>query len=74
MFVLSMVARSGCELDVAQLLQLAPHGRLIERHRKFVMEPLNQVDHPPANNTMDRRDRTPLDRLDKRPALGIVEA
>ena len=37
------------------------------------MKPLDQVDQPPANDAMDRRDRTALDRFDKRSALGIIE-
>ena len=72
-FVLGMVTGPRGELDVAQLLQLAPHGRFIERHRKLVVKPLDQIDQPPANDAVDRRDRTSLDRLDKRPALGIIE-
>jgi hypothetical protein len=60
-------------LDVAQLLQFAPHGGLIERDRKLVMDPLHQIDQPPAHHAMDRRDRTSLDSLHKRPALGIIE-
>ena len=52
-----MVAGPRRELDVAQFLQLAPHSRLIERDRKFVMEPLNQVNQAPANDAVDRRDR-----------------
>ena len=68
-----MVARSRCELDVAQLLQLAPHSRFIERHRKFLVKPSTQVYQPPTHNPMDRRDRTALDRLNKRPPLGIIK-
>src|SRR3546814_7592895 len=34
----------------------------------------DQIDQTPANNTMDRRDRTALDRLNKRPALSIIES
>ena len=37
------------------------------------MKPLDQIDQPPANDAMDRRDRTALDRLDKRAPLGIIE-
>ena len=40
---------------------------------KFPVQPMDQVDQPPANNAMDRRDRTALDHFDKRPPLGIVE-
>jgi hypothetical protein len=68
-----MVAGPRRELDVAQFLQLAPHSRLIERDRKFVMEPLNQVNQAPANDAVDRRDRSMLDNLHQCLALGIVE-
>ncbi len=68
-----MVARPRGKLDVAQSLQLAPHRRYVERHRKLLIEPLNQVDQPPANDAVDRRDRALLDHLHKRPALGIGE-
>ena len=73
MFVLGMVPGPRRELDIAELLQLARHGGLIERDRKFVVEPLDQVDQPPAHNSMDRRDRPALDDLHKRLALGIAE-
>lgn len=73
MFVLGMVAGPRGELDVAQLLQLAPHGGFVERDGKFVMKPLHQVDQPPANDAMDCRDRAALNDLRQRPPLGIVE-
>lgn len=66
-----MMAGPGCEFHVAQLSQLAPHRRLIDRDRKFIMKPLHQIDQPPTNNAVDGRDRTLLDDLDKRPALRI---
>ena len=72
-FVLGMVAGARRELDVALLLQLAPYGRFIERHRKLVVKPLDQVDQTPANDAMDRGDRTALDRFNKRPPLSIIE-
>src|SRR3546814_20534987 len=73
MFVLGMVAGPRRELNIAQLLQLAPHSGLVERHRKFLMEPLDQVDQPPANDAMDRRDRAALNRFNERPALVVIE-
>ena len=45
-FVLGMVAGPRREFDVAQLLQFAPHCGRIERHRKFVVKPLDQIDEP----------------------------
>jgi hypothetical protein len=61
------------QLYLAQSLKVLPHGRYIKRHNKFVMKPLDQVDQPPANNAMDRRDRNALDHFDKRSALRIIE-
>ena len=37
------------------------------------MKPLDQIDHPPTHHPVDRRDRSTLDDLHQRPALGIVE-
>src|SRR3546814_12058678 len=73
MFVLGMVAGPRRELNIAQLLQLAPHSGLVERHRKFLMQPQDQVDQPPANDAMDRRDRAALNRFNDRPALAVIE-
>ena len=39
-----MVARPRRQLDVAQLLQLAPHGGLVERDGELVVKPLHQVE------------------------------
>lgn len=71
-FVLGMVARPRRELDVAQL-QLAPYGCFVERYRELLVQPLDQVDHPPANNPVDCRDRTALDSLDQCTPSGIIE-
>ena len=68
-----MVARPRRELDIAELLQFPTHGRFIKRDRKFLMEPLYQVDQSPAHNPMDCRDRTALDVSHKRLTLGIIE-
>ena len=58
-----MVAGARRQLDIAQLLQLSPHRRLVERYRKFLMKPLHQIDQPPANDAVDRRDRAALNNL-----------
>src|ERR1019366_179299 len=60
----------GRELDIAQLLQLPPHGRLIERDGKFLVEPPGQIDQSPAHTPMDRRDRATPDDRHKRLTLG----
>ena len=67
------MARPRREFDVAQLLQLAPPDGLIERDRKFVMEPLDQIDQSPAHNLKDRWDRAAFDNLHQSPPLGIIE-
>lgn len=68
-----MMAWPRGELHVAQLLQLAADGGLVERHSKLVMEPLDQIDQSPAHHSVDRRDRTALDNIDQCLALPIVE-
>lgn len=55
MLVLGMMARPGSEFHVAQLFQLAADRRLVERDGKFVMEPLDQIDQPPAHHSVDRK-------------------
>ena len=68
-----MMAGPRRELDIAQLLHLPPHGRFIERHRKLVVKPLDQVDQTPAHNPMDRRYRPALDCVNKGMTLRIIE-
>ena len=72
-FVLDVVAGTGRQFDITQLFQHTPHGRLIERDCKFLMQPLNQIDQRPANDAMDCRDRTTFYHLDKRTTLRIIE-
>ena len=68
-----MMARPRREFDVAQLLQLAPPDGLIEQDRKFVMEPLDQIDQSPAHNLMDRWDRAAFDSPPwSEPASGLL--
>ena len=59
--VLSMVARPRYQLDITVLVQHPTHGRFVKRDCKFLIEPLCQVDQPPAHNPMDLWDRTALD-------------
>ena len=73
MLVLGMVARPCREFDVAQLLQLAANGGLVKRDRKFLMEPLRQIDQPPAHHPVDGRDRAALDNIDQGLALRIAQ-
>jgi len=68
-----MVARPGGEPHIAQLLELAADGGLVERHRELFVQPLHQVDQAPSHDTMDRRDRPALHRLDQRTPLRVIE-
>ena len=46
--VLSMVARPRYQLDITVLVQHPIHGRFVKRDCEFLIEPLCQVDQPPA--------------------------
>lgn len=73
MLVLGMVAMSRLEFDVAQLLQVTADGGLVKRDRKFLMEPLRQIDQLPAHHPVDGRDRAALDNVDQGLALHIAQ-
>lgn len=73
MLVLGMVARSRGEVLVAQLLQLAADGGLIERDREFVRELLDKINQAPAHDPMDRWDRSAFDHIYQRLALRTVK-
>jgi len=68
-----MVARACRQFDIALLFQLPRHGRFRQRHAKFVMEPPRQINQSPADNSMDRRDRTAFNDLCKRQALNFIQ-
>lgn len=68
-----MVTRACRQFDIAQLLQLPPHGRFCQRDAKLIIEPTRQVDQPPADNPVDRWDRAAFNDLCKSLALGIVQ-
>ena len=68
-----MVARPRGQFHVAQFPRLAPDRGFIERNCEFVVKPSNQIDHTPANDTMDSRDWAALDNLDQRLSLGVTE-
>lgn len=73
MFVLGMMARPRGEFHIAQLFQLAADSGLVQRDRKFVMEPLRQIDQPPADHPVDCRDRTLLNNIDQGLSLRIAQ-
>lgn len=68
-----MVAKPRGELHVAQLLQPATDRPFVERGRNFIMDPVAQIDQPPAHDPVDRRNLTALDNIDQCLALYIVE-
>jgi hypothetical protein len=73
MLVLGMVARTRGKLHIAQRLQRAADGGLVERDRELIMKPLDQIDQSPAHHPVDRRDRTLRDDFDQGPVLRIVQ-
>src|SRR5437879_12785926 len=56
-----MVARSGREFAVTHGAQLPTERLLGDRDAEFLEDPLRQIDQPPAQHAMDRRDRAALD-------------
>nr|WP_240339125.1 hypothetical protein [Novosphingobium sp. BW1] len=68
-----MVTGPSGQLRIAQFRQFAADARLVERHRELFVEPMRQVDQPPAHEAMDRRARPALDRLDQCASLRIIE-
>ena len=71
--VLRMMARPGGELAEAHRAQLPAQGLFGDRDAELVPDPLREIDQPPANHPVNRRDRPALDNPDKRLALGLVE-
>ena len=68
-----MMARAGRQLAVAQCAQLPAERLLGDRDAELLEYPLCEIDKPPAQHTMDRRDWAALDHPDDRLALGIIE-
>jgi len=68
-----MMARPGGELAEAHRAQLAAQGLFGDRDAELIPDPLREIDQPPANHPVNRRDRPALDNPDKRLALGLVE-
>ncbi len=73
MFVLGMMARPSRQLAEAHGTQLPAQGLFGDRQAELVPDPLCQIDQPPANDPVDRRDWPTLDNPDKGLALRLVE-
>ena len=71
--VLGMMARPGRQLAEAHRAQLPAQGLLGDRDGELVPDPLCEIDQPPADHPVSRRDRPALDNPGKRLALGLVE-
>lgn len=67
------MARSRGQFHIAQFLNLAADGGLVERDCEFVMEPLDKINQASAHDSVDRRDRFAFDHIDQRLALRIVK-
>ena len=67
------MARPRRELSEAHRLQFAAHGRLVERDGELFVQPLHQIDQPPAHHAVNGRDRTSFDNFLQSKALHIVE-
>src|SRR4051812_14852512 len=71
--VLSVVARAGRELAIAERAQFAAQGRLAERDPKLLPDPQGQILQPPAHHAVDRRHRPPLDDVYQGLALALIQ-
>src|ERR1039457_1075161 len=71
--VLRMMAGSGRELAVAHLVQNPAQGRFRGRDPELLPDPLDQIDQPPAHDTMDGRNRSRFDQLAKGASMLVLE-
>src|SRR6266850_642751 len=68
-----MMAGSCRELAVAHRAKLPAQRLFGDRDVELLVDPLRQIDQPPAHYTVDRRDRAALDHPHNRLALHIIE-
>jgi hypothetical protein len=68
-----MVAWPRRQLAVAHGAKLAAQRLRADRHRELVLDPLNEIDQPPAHNAVRRRDGAALDSRRQRCPLAGVE-
>ena len=67
------MARAGGQLAIPKLAQLAAQRLLGHADLELVVQPLAQIDHPPAHHAVHGRDRPALDRRRQGGAMRIVE-
>ena len=67
------MARPGRKLAIAHGPKLPAEGLLGDRDAELLEYPLRQIDQPPADHAVDRRDRTAFDHTGQRLALAVVE-
>ena len=72
-FLLRMVTGPGGQLHIAQFLQLAADGSLVEQHRELFVEPMREIDQPPVHDAMDRWGRPALHRTNQGTSLRIID-
>jgi len=65
---------AGRELCEAHRTQFPAHRLAAERYAEFLTQPLDKIDKPPADDAIQIRLRSGLNRLSKRGTLGIGEA
>jgi hypothetical protein len=72
--ILSVMARAGGELAIAQAAQHPAQRLLADGNAKLRIDPLRQIDQPPAHHPVHRRVRTGFDDpLQSRALLGIQQ-
>jgi len=69
-----MVARACGQLAISELAQFAAQRLLGHTHLELVVQPLAQVDHPPAHHAVHGRGRPALDHRRQGRAMRVVEA
>lgn len=57
------MARAGREPAIAHVAQVLAQALDADRHAELLVNPLCQIDEPPADDTIDRRHRTSVDQL-----------
>ena len=68
-----MMTRTGRQLAIAHGAQLPAERLLGDRDAELLVDPLREIDQPPAHDAMDRRDRAAFDDPGDRLALGGIE-
>ena len=66
------MARTSRELAIAHGAQFAAQSLLCDNDAEFLPYPLAEIDDPPSDDPMNRRDRTALDDRGQRGPMSIV--